>query len=244
MRARFKHIRVLCLSGGFIVAVAITISVFNLAPANPVSNGIRLSEILRDQRMWNKATGVGYEGFVDRYSIREQEEIHALHRIRESAWPVLLTELRAKDSKLKSWFIKAAMKAKWIWILRFIHLHTPPSVNRNFIATLAIQEMVLPPDERTKTQDRAWHGIEEFPASFRRKMVLDLAGVLQARLNDEVTAVTCCDLLRRIGTDSEAAIPALQSAARARVPMADYALQELGARLGRRLDVSLVSDPK
>ena len=98
---RFKYLRVV-FPGVVLVAVAIA-AVMALSESarrqDPVCNGIRLSEILRNERMW----GLHWSGFsgtivsttitivTNNYTPRELEYFSAFHSMGEAAWPVLLS---------------------------------------------------------------------------------------------------------------------------------------------------------
>lgn len=223
---RFKYFRAVFMGVVVVAVVAAAVRAFSESSRrDPVCNGIRLSDILHDQKLWGLDLGGRIHTAYGLQFIlppREAELMRAFHRMGEDAWPILLLELQVKDSAI------ASALRKYAWIPRFI-TNSPPSDTRNQIATLAIEELIRLPGERTSIQDRTWRGIEEFPASFRLQVALDLAGMLRTHLHDTNLAIRVCAMLRHIGTNAKPAIPALEKAASAGITGAREALERARA---------------
>ena len=231
MQPRLKFFRVV-FPGVVVVAVVIAavMALSGSSRRDPVCNGIRLSEILRNERMW----GLHISGFssysgggvsptitivTNYYTPREQEYFSAFHSMGEAAWPILLSELQAKDSKMKSWLIKRArfqdlFRIKWV-----------SSEERSEHARSAILELMT--GRQLSFQDPSWRGIEEFRPTFRRECLLDLIALEQNHLNDPVRTPPICFLLDAVGTNAAAAIPVLKEAVRAGEPFAAEALEKV-----------------
>ena len=256
---RVKYFRVVFVGVVLVAVVIAAMMVFSESSRrDPVYNGIRLSEILGDEKLWRStASGTrevaimvfGVDWIVEpgnftSYSSREREYFHAFHHLGETAWPVLLSEFQAKDPKLKTW----VRDSDWVpqFISERVELSSDPGgtgsdPRRTRLAFLAIRELILPPAARDEWMDPTWHGIEEFPPQFRRKLVVDLADALRVQLKDLRMASSIrvhssiprqmsniqlkdlqlasgiCYFLGRLGTNGLAATPALEMAVQSRV---------------------------
>ena len=226
---RFKYSRVVFMGVVLIAVVAAAVMAFSESSGHqdPVCNGIRLSEILRNERMW----GFHWSGFsgtivsttitivTNNYTPREQEYFSAFHSMGEAAWPVLLSELQAKDSKMKSWMIKLARSQ------HLFRIKWATSEERSRHARSAILELI--DGRQLSFQDSSWRGIEAFRPTFRRECVLELIALEQNHLNDPVRTPPICILLDAVGTNAAAAIPVLKKAVRAGDPFAAEALENV-----------------
>ena len=201
--------------------------------------GIRLSEILRDSHTFLISTeSGGNSSTLTNSDARIEESLSAFRCMAEAAWPVLVAEFEAKDSKLTSWITQP-------WIRRFIPVKVVPAEIRRMAAYDLIDHILY------ADSDSTWRGIDGFQPSFRRRMVLDLADLLQRHLKglfastsesrtDQMIAITACDWLQAVGTDQDLSIPALVLAARAGVP---GARGKLASALGKARETSLASQP-
>jgi len=222
MQPRFKHFWVVFLGVVVVAVIVSAVMVYSESfRRDPVCNGIRLSEILRDQGIW----------MADNTHPRiQQEYFHALCGMGRDAWPILLSELQTRDSKLETRGTPG--------IQRFIPFRYVPSDERRNRAWAAIFELILPPDERFNTPegslvwDHRWLGIKEFAPWFRRRIVTELADVVRFHLDDLELAGATCELLHFVGSDGLYAVPALDQAARAGVPGATTALARVRERAG------------
>ena len=220
MPARLKY-------WGFIGLLAVIVAgiseVFVTAPSEPIFNGIRLSEILNDGLLFNYWRGnpTNYPvGRLAQNSIRQKQRVYllAFHRMGDAVWPVLLNELQAKDSKLKSWLIK------WATSQKLVRIKIEPAYERVAIATLATLELGSVPHVIFKTSiDPTWRGLK---ASSRQKITLDLVKLLSTNPGGRESA-NICFLLGSIEGNEAVVIPALKQAARGGVPGAQEALKRL-----------------
>jgi hypothetical protein len=238
MQFRSRILRVVLLAGVVAAVVVVAGIIAYSVLHEPVYQGIGLNEVLDDKTLWLKpmprTTEVGHLAFPEIYSARELEHIHALHCMGQAAWPVLLDELQAEDSKpnkLKLWAMQPAVQ-------RFIPIKFAPARRHIISATfLPMAELIAAPGHRTFMEDSTWRGIEEFPPQFRR-IVLDLAAALrnqmsrlaQSRQKSGIQgrpqqglfvnshqrvlelANFICLMIGRTGTNGVAAIPALEQA--------------------------------
>ena len=189
---------------GVVVLLATTVVIAFFADPDPTYGAIRLSEILREKRLWGPQVRSSSS-----FTPREEECVRALHGMGEPAMAILLKEVRSKDSRSRSWLIKFARTHP------FVPVKLATDAERQMAARMAILELILPSYQRSDEQDRTWRGIEEFEPKVRERIALDLAAALRADFKDPWSSGLICNFLLHVGTNATAAIPVLEEAVRA-----------------------------
>ena len=219
MPARLKRWGIIVLALLIVVGISF---VFVATPSEPIFNGIRLSEILSDGSVfnfWNNPTNYPV-GRLAQNSLGQKQRVYllAFHHMGDAAWPVLLNELQAKDSKLKTWLIRRARSQKWVRITIM------PANERVAIAMLATRDLATVPPKFKHSIDPTWRGLKE---SSRQKILLDLVNLLTITHPDDRESATICFLLGTVDANKAAAISALKQAAGDGVPGAKEALKSI-----------------
>jgi hypothetical protein len=240
-KIRFKTVGILVLTGVALVGLV----AFCSTPSDPICNGIRLGQVLKNDELWTFSVAFevpGINSFVvdyNRASLEGRKCLDALHGMGEQAWPALLKDIQIKDSKIKLWLV-TSWPAKIPGIGRLIPIGWVLSEqHRRMRAWYAISELLAIPGEVDRTDNPKWRGIDGLPPSFQKKAALDVTCELKRRLmdyrihgshEDKFMASCICDLIGRIGAKGRLAIPVLRQAGLAQIGAAQVALFRLGYR--------------